>query len=86
MQDTQRMLENHYRKSNLLNFLPAILSNTSYTMPTFVWFQKAFWFFARLYDALTILVDFFNANDKGLSMDKINNQQYQVNWPANSIL
>ena len=38
--------------------------------------QKAMWFFARLYDALDILVEFFHATGKGLSMDVIRNAKY----------
>ena len=42
-------------------------------------FQKPPIFYQRMYDALNLLVQFFNANDKGLPMQQILNPMYQVN-------
>ena len=44
-----------------------------------IFFQKQVIFYQRMYDALALLVQFFNVNDKGLPMQTILSPIYKVN-------
>ena len=43
-------------------------------------FQKNKLFYERLFDALEILAEFFHANDKGLTLNKLENPLYKVRY------